>query len=54
MAVIWSTFECIAVNKEKLWNFNAHILVFVLYLGCTSNLVSVTYLEGHSDTEQMY
>lgn len=24
-------FECITVNKEKLWNFNADILVFVLY-----------------------
>lgn len=47
-------FECITVNKEKLWNFNADILVFVLHLGCTFRVVSVTYLEGHSDTEQMY
>lgn len=47
-------FECITVNKEKLWNFNADILVFVLYLSCTFSLISVTYLEGHSDTEQMY
>lgn len=37
-------FECITVNKEKLWNFNADVLVFVLCLGCTLNLISVTYL----------
>lgn len=37
-------FECITVNKEKLWNFNADILVFVLYLGCTFSFISVTYL----------
>lgn len=30
-------FECITVNKEKLWNFNADILVFVLYLGFLFN-----------------
>jgi len=26
-------FECITVNKEKLWNFNADILVFCAILG---------------------
>lgn len=33
-------FECITVNKEKLWNFNADILVFVLYLGFLFNPIS--------------
>lgn len=37
-------FECITVNKGKLWNSNADSLVFVLYLGCTFKLMSVTYL----------
>ena len=46
--------ECITVNKEMLWNFNADVPVFVPYLDCTPNLISVTYLEERSDTEQMY
>lgn len=30
-------FECITVNKEKLWNFNADILVVVLCVGFLFN-----------------
>lgn len=48
-------FECITVNKEKLWNFNADILVFVLYLGFLFNPISqVLICKGIQALRKLY